>query len=104
VIALVPNKVKRCAPNILIKNKFLFCLEKYSFDIFRVTMCHAWHTCHVLTPLAYHNHRPFLHVFSQCCSEARKLQRNHPWKINLRQISPLTKYYAMKEFEGLGYK
>lgn len=27
-------------------NKYLFCLEKYSCALFRVTMCQVWRMCH----------------------------------------------------------
>jgi len=34
--------------NMLIKKVIVCCPEMYSCAIFRVTMCHEWHMCHVL--------------------------------------------------------
>jgi hypothetical protein len=45
-IALVPNAIS--ARNKRFPLKKMFCLDNCSCGTFRFTMCHSWHTCHVL--------------------------------------------------------
>jgi len=71
MITHLPSKGKKMCE--ILEIKCCFVLNSIHVVIFRITLCHAWHMCHVLTISSLGNNNP--HICNYWTLGVKRLER-----------------------------